>query len=254
MKSLKRAAVAAVGTALFSVFGAIGAGSAHADYVHPYATSPYFGGQLVISTTPGTITLRAIQTTVGSFPYGCWAAARNLETNSQLGTRDFVRVFPRVWQAEFGGLPNGRYEILQRCGDGTSLIRERSAFVDLDGGGAVTPEEEKPFAPDAPSNETCSAEVSRKFQEGGIPTEVAVEVVERIWGLPLGETTMQQLCLLQVRTPEQAFENVCNIGKSLIPADIAYAAIAQLGKTIGSPEVYWFGESARVSWEQQCKN
>ncbi len=249
---MRKAAAAAAGAALMTLFGAFAAAPAQADQVHPYSTSPYFGGQVVISTGPGTITMRAIQTTPGAFPYGCWASARNMATNSAFGSRDLVQVFPRIWQAEFGGLPDGRYEIMQRCADGTSLLRERFAIVDLDGGAAVRPEQESPFVPDRPSDETCSAEVSRTFQDGGIPVLLAEEVVQRLSNLPFGETALQQLCLLSVRTPEQAFENFCNIGKSMIPADIVYAGIAEIGRSMGSPLVTEFGESARLSWERQC--
>ncbi|WP_174186465.1 hypothetical protein [Nocardia barduliensis] len=239
----------------FATIGALGVAAAQvaaADQVYPYSTSPYFGGQVHVSTGPGNITIRAIQTTVGAFPYGCWANARNMEGNWSTGSRPLVQLVPRIWQVSFDGLPSGRYEVMQRCGDGTSLIRERAVIVELGGGPAVTPEEAKPFDPGTVPGGTCSERISRTFQDGGVPiqmVDVALDFLRR----PGLEQIAQTLCLITVTDPQEGFSNVCRVGKSLIPADLVYSAIAELGRSIGSEELYRFGDSARQSWSHQCE-
>lgn len=249
---VRKTIAAVAGIAMIGALGVATAQVATADQVYPYSTSPYFGGQVYVSTAPGNITIRAVQTTVGAFPYGCWANARNMEGNWSTGSRQFVQVFPRVWQASFDGLPGGRYEVMQRCGDGTSLIRERAVIVELGGGPAVTPEEQKPLDPGQPEAGTCSERISRTFQDGGVPIQI-VDVALDFLRRPGLEEMAQTLCLITVTDPQEAFSNVCRVGKSWIPADLVYTAIAELGRSIGSEELYRFGDSARQSWSHQCE-
>ncbi|BDT94128.1 hypothetical protein IFM12275_41040 [Nocardia sputorum] len=218
---VRKTIAAVAGIAMIGALGVATAQVATADQVYPYSTSPYFGGQVYVSTAPGNITIRAVQTTVGAFPYGCWANARNMEGNWSTGSRQFVQVFPRVWQASFDGLPGGRYEVMQRCGDGTSLIRERSVVVELGGGSAVTPEEQKPLDPGQPETGTCSERISRIFSTAGIPTQLALEVIDGLRRGPGIESSFQLLCAGIENDPAA----VCRSLQAGVPVDTAFGIV-----------------------------
>ncbi|MGW4367597.1 hypothetical protein ACWEKT_18310 [Nocardia takedensis] len=219
---MKRFAVVIAGLAAAVLPAVAVAPVATADVVHPYATSPYFGGQVTISTAPGgNIVLAAVQTTPGAFPYGCWANVRNMEGNWTTGSKGLTQVFPRVYQASFGGLPPGRYEIIQRCGDGTSLLRDRQAYVDIDGGQAVTPEQEKPFDPGNRSEGTCSEEIDRIFDDAQIPGELVDLVVGQFKRSIPVESGFQTLCGVIGNDPA-AF---CRAAQAYLPVDSAIAVV-----------------------------
>ncbi|WP_234391263.1 hypothetical protein [Nocardia suismassiliense] len=213
----KRAVAIAAGTIAIGALGVPAAQVAVADQVYPYSTSPYFGGVVNVSTGPGSITIRAVQTTVGAFPYGCWANARNMEANWTSGTRPFVQLFPRIWQVDFGSLPNGRYEVMQRCADGTSLLRERAVIVELGGGQAVTPQETPPFDPGGKKDSgTCSERIQRIFGDAGVTAELTEIVVERLGGPRHLESGFQILCGA-IDSDPAAF---CRAAQAYFPVDL----------------------------------
>ncbi|MEV6555835.1 hypothetical protein AB0M22_08975 [Nocardia sp. NPDC051756] len=212
---------AVAGFAMAGIVGVAAAPVATADRVYPYSTSPYFGGQVYVSTAPGNITIRAVQTTVGSFPYGCWANARSMEGNWNTGSRPLVQLFPRIWQVSFDGLPSGRYEVMQRCADGTSLIREREVIVELgDGGQTVTPQEAKPFDPGRAPGGTCSERISGIFSSAGIPTQLALQIIDGLKG-PDIESSFQVLCGA-IESDPAAF---CRALQAQAPVDLALGVV-----------------------------
>lgn len=60
-------------------------------------------------------------------------------------------------------------------------------------------------------------------------------------------------CALVAKDPEEAFRALFNAGRSMIPADWAYLAISELGKSINNEDIQSFGDSASNSWDQQCR-
>jgi hypothetical protein len=67
------------------------------------------------------------------------------------------------------------------------------------------------------------------------------------------EGTAHEICALTASEPIEAVRALCRAGKSVFPADWAYAAIAKLGQNIESKDVERFGQSARDSFGKQCE-
>lgn len=60
-------------------------------------------------------------------------------------------------------------------------------------------------------------------------------------------------CLITSRNPVELAQNLCYIGKNLVPMGPIYAGIAELGRVTNAPLVVEFGQSEQASWSQQCR-
>jgi len=129
--------------------------------------------------------------------------------------------------------------------------------VVLDGGAPIT-------APDYPQpppvwdrnkqDQTCTQRMRQTFDEKGMSADLTdlglammkaprLALAERAFGA----------CALLSDDPNEAFLALCNVGRSLIPADWAYLAVELLGKAINNDQIEEFGRNTGAAWDQQCR-
>lgn len=102
--------------------------------------------------------------------------------------------------------------------------------------------------------QACSDEMRRTFDRYGMSADIAD------LGAKLAKSKTPGIaqsafagCALTADNPEEAFKALCNVGRSMIPADWAYLAIEQLGKNISNDQIEAFGRSTSEAWNAQCR-
>ncbi len=131
----------------------------------------------------------------------------------------------------------------------------RGWVVHFDGGAPVVgPDYPKPAPTNGQSGGDCNAEMRQSFDRYGMSADMAD------LGMALAKSPQLELakkayaaCALVANSPDEAFRALCNVGRSMIPADWAYLAISQLGKSISNDQIESFGQSASNSWNAQCR-
>jgi hypothetical protein len=131
----------------------------------------------------------------------------------------------------------------------------RAWKIHFDGGAPIAgPQYPQPQPQAGAPAQSCNDSMRQEFDQHGMEADVAdlglalarkpkLELAEKAYGA----------CALLANNPEEAFLALCNVGRSMIPADWAYLAISQLGKSISNEDIESFGESASRSWDQQCR-
>jgi hypothetical protein len=128
-------------------------------------------------------------------------------------------------------------------------------YVTIDGGPpVVAPNYPRPAPPQQAAPRDCNDSMRQTFDQYGWSADVADlgMALAKKPGLKLG-VAGYGACALLAQNPQDFFYSLCNVGRSMIPADWAYLAITQLGKSISNDQIERFGEISSQSWDQQCR-
>lgn len=105
-----------------------------------------------------------------------------------------------------------------------------------------------------PADTSCSDDMRQTMDRYGMSADIAD------LGLALAKAPQANLaqkafaaCALTADDPQEAFTSLCNVGRSMIPADWAYLAIEQLGQNISNDQIENFGRSTSEAWNAQCR-
>lgn len=101
---------------------------------------------------------------------------------------------------------------------------------------------------------SCTDSMRQTFDQYGASAEVA-DLAAALAKKPKPDLAGKAYgaCALIADNPRDAFLALCNVGRSMIPADWAYLAITELGRQISNEDVESFGQSASDSWNAQCR-
>lgn len=104
-----------------------------------------------------------------------------------------------------------------------------------------------------PDGGQCNREMQQTFNQYGMSSDLAD------LGATLTKSRKPDLakkayaaCALIAQNPYEAYVALCNVGKSMIPADWAYLGVEQLGKAIGNDQIEKFGADTSAAWASQC--
>lgn len=106
--------------------------------------------------------------------------------------------------------------------------------------------------PNVRQPENCSDGMREIFAREQVSADVA-DLGLAMLRRPQIQPSAYTACALIADDPSEAFFAICNVGRSMIPAEWAYMAIEQLGKSVAQEDIERFGASAKQSWEQQCR-
>lgn len=148
----------------------------------------------------------------------------------------------------------------------TYLANPYAVPIAIGGGpaGSPAPAPDSPAPGPSPSSpaipESCSDGIQAIMDQWGLTGQVEDQIQSLVTRRGI-ETTFQQACaLLELAQPENwtqnpndIVQNFCRVGKSLIPAELAYRALEEAGRATRNQFLKDFGGGAARSWAQQCE-
>lgn len=272
---VKRVVSAVAVTGVLSVATAGNAALAVADSIEPYAPIKPDGSVVLTTTGDGRLSVQVANYT----PYDHCVVMLGGMTN-----RDIVvtSAFDLDGSGSGSGIthpsvPDGVYAGQVTCDsyNGPDLpgsLIDRTVTVEFGDSQPTPPQPPMPSAPPAPSKpsspkppaptppkpqnsaQSCSDAIQANYAEAGIP----VQIVDLILN---SETHFQQLCAILdlammpdgTVDPMKVAQSFCRVGKSLIPAGLAYQGAAELGKFLKWQALEKIGNDSLRSWESQCE-